>query len=209
MPSADHLIAFATGVFLLAASPGPTLLYVATQTLARGRSAGLMAALGIHVGGYAHVLAATCGVAAIFRHFPELYLAVRIAGALYLVWLGIELIRARLDPQGLAPAHSPTAHRALIESIAVELLNPKVALFYIAFLPQFVEPTATMSLWLQLLALGAIANVAFTAADIATVLLTSTARSRAERHGRFQSCGRFVAGSVLIGLGATLALSGE
>jgi threonine/homoserine/homoserine lactone efflux protein len=82
MPSADHLIPFAVGTLLLAAFPGSTLLYIASQTLARGRSAGLMAALGLHLGGYAHVLAATFGLSAIFRHVPELYLAVKIAGAL-------------------------------------------------------------------------------------------------------------------------------
>jgi threonine/homoserine/homoserine lactone efflux protein len=207
MPSADHMIPFAVGTLLLAAFPGPTLLYMASQTLARGHSAGFMAALGIHLGGYAHVLAATFGLSAIFRHVPELYLAVKIAGALYLVWIGVGLIRGRLDPDALPQVRSRSARRALSESIVVELLNPKVALFYIAFLPQFVDPTAAMPLWLQLLALGGMANAAFTAADVATVFLTSTALTRLGRCGVAQRATRLVGGSVLIGLGAGLAIS--
>lgn len=166
MPSADHLIPFAVATFLFAVFPGPALLYTAAQTLARGRSAGFMAALGIHLGGYVHVIAAALGLSAIFSHVPELYLAVKIAGALYLVWLGIGLIRGRLDPDALPQVRARSARRALIESVVVELLNPKVALFYIAFLPQFVDPAAAMPLWLQFLALGVVVNLAFTAADV-------------------------------------------
>lgn len=209
MPSADHLIPFAVATFLFAVFPGPALLYTAAQTLARGRSAGFMAALGIHLGGYAHVIAAALGLSAIFSHVPELYLAVKLAGALYLVWLGIGLIRGRLDPDALPQVRARSARRALIESVVVELLNPKVALFYIAFLPQFVDPAAAMPLWLQFLALGVVVNLAFTAADVVTVVLTSSVLSGLRRQGVAERAARLVGGSVLIGLGARLAISRE
>jgi threonine/homoserine/homoserine lactone efflux protein len=207
MSSADHLIAFAIATFLFAIFPGPALLYTAAQTLARGRAAGFMAALGIHLGGYVHVLAAAAGLSAIFRHVPELYLTVKMAGALYLVWLGIGLLRTPLDPDALPQVRARSARRALIESIVVELLNPKVALFYIAFLPQFVDPAAALPLWLQFLTLGIIVNAAFSAADVATVFLTSSVLGGLRRRGVVQRLAWLAGGSVLIGLGARLALS--
>jgi threonine/homoserine/homoserine lactone efflux protein len=207
MPSADHLIPFAIATFLVAAFPGPALLYTAAQTLARGRAAGFMAALGIHLGCYAHVLAAALGLSAIFRHVPELYLALKMAGAIYLVWLGIGLIRGRVDPDTLPRVRARTARRALLESMAVEILNPKVAMFFVAFLPQFVDPAAAMPIWLQFLTLGVIVNLAFTSADLVTVVLTSSVVAGLRRHGVVQRIVRLFGGSVLIGLGARLAVT--
>ena len=207
MPSLDHLIPFAIATFLFAIFPGPALLYTAAQTLARGRAAGFMAALGIHIGGYAHVVAAALGLSAIFRHVPELYFALKIAGALYLIWLGVGLIRTRLDLDALPQVRVQSAHRALFQSIVVEVLNPKVALFFIAFLPQFVDPAAAFPLWLQFLALGVIVNLAFTTADLITVLLTSSVLTGLRRSGVAQRVARVVGGSVLIGLGARLAIA--
>jgi threonine/homoserine/homoserine lactone efflux protein len=207
MPSLDHLIPFAIATFLFAIFPGPALLYTAAQTLARGRAAGFMAALGIHIGGYAHVLAAALGLSAVFVHVPQLYFALKIAGALYLIWLGIGLIRTRLDLDALPQVRAQSARRALLQSVVVEVLNPKVALFFIAFLPQFVDPAATFPLWLQFLALGVIVNVAFTAADLVTVLLTSSVLTGLRRSGVAQRVARIVGGSVLIGLGARLAIA--
>ena len=178
MPSADLLVASpATAVF--AYFPGPALLYTAAQTLARGRRAGFMAALGIHVGCYAHVFAAAFGLSAVFRHVPELYLAVKIVGALYLVWLGIGMICGR-KPAAEPDRQSRRNRRAApsLESIIVELLNPKVAIFFIAFLPQFVDPAASLPVWLQFLILGTIVNFAFSSADIVTVLAASTVMAK-------------------------------
>jgi threonine/homoserine/homoserine lactone efflux protein len=207
MPSLDHLIPFAVATFLFAIFPGPALLYTAAQTLARGRRAGFMAALGIHIGCYAHVVAAALGLSAIFTHVPELYLALKVAGAFYLVWLGIALMRGRLDADALPQVRARSARRAMLESIAVEVLNPKVALFFIAFLPQFVDPAAALPLWLQFLALGVIVNASFTAADLVTVLLTSSVLTGLRRSGVAQRAARIVGGSVLIGLGARLAIA--
>ncbi len=206
MPSLELLLAFAAATAVFAYFPGPALLYTAAQTLARGRRAGLMAAFGIHVGCYAHVFAAAFGLSAVFRHVPELYAAMKIAGALYLVWLGIDMLRGR----GLAVAPGPvapkSARRAFFESIVVELVNPKVAIFFMAFLPQFVDPSASFPIWLQFLILGVIVNVAFSSADLVTVFAAASVMRRLKGNGLGRKFVRYGGGSVLIGLGARLAL---
>jgi len=206
MPSVEILLAFAAATAVFAYFPGPALLYTAAQTIARGRRAGLMAAFGIHLGCYAHVAAATFGLSAVFRHVPELYAAMKIAGALYLVWLGFAMMRRRtvaVDPAAVAPK---SARRAFIESVVVELLNPKVAIFFVAFLPQFVDPAASFPVWLQFLILGTIVNFAFSSADVATVFAAATVMRRLKGRGLGQKLLRYGGGSMLIGLGARLAL---
>ena len=210
MAGADVLLAFALATAVFAYFPGPALLYTIAQTLARGRRGGLMAALGIHLGGYAHVLAATLGLSALFRHVPELFLVVKIAGALYLVWLGIGMLRSGDDfatlPGTLPGAPDKSVPRALVDSFIVELLNPKVALFFIAFLPQFVDPAGSLPVWTQFLILGVIVNVAFSSADLIAVLFTSALAGRLKRSGRALRIARRIGGTLLIGLGARLAL---
>jgi threonine/homoserine/homoserine lactone efflux protein len=207
LPSFDHLIPFLAATLVFALIPGPAILYTAAQTLARGRSGGLMAALGIHLGGYAHVVAAALGLSAIFRHVPELYLAVKLAGAVYLIWLGIGILRQRLDPAALPVVRGRSVRRAFFESVLVQVLNPKVALFYIAFLPQFVDPAAPWPVALQFLVLGVIVNLAFLLTDSATALLTSAVLSGLARSALAMRALRLLGGSILIGLGARLALS--
>ena len=205
MPSLEILLAFAAATAVFAYMPGPALLYTAAQTLARGRRAGFMAVLGIHIGCYAHVFAAAFGLSAVFRHVPELYAAMKIVGAVYLVWLGIDMMRSRAaaDPGTVAPK---SARRAFAESIVVELLNPKVAIFFIAFLPQFVDPNAALPIWAQFLILGTIVNFAFSSADVVTVLAASTMMKRLKGDGWGQKLVRIGGGSILVGLGARLAL---
>ena len=206
MPGLDLLLASAAATAVFAYMPGPALLYTAAQTLARGRRAGFMAALGIHVGCYAHVLAATPGLSAVFRHVPELYAAMKIVGALYLVWLGVDMIRRRQVGHDLPRIERKSARRAFAESVLVEILNPKVAIFFIAFLPQFVDPAASLPVWAQFLILGMVVNLAFTSADIATVLAASTVMRRMARGGRTMRVLRLAGGSLLVGLGLRLAV---
>jgi threonine/homoserine/homoserine lactone efflux protein len=207
MPSLDLLIAFAVATLIFAFMPGPAMLYAAAQTVARGRKGGFMAAFGIHCGGYVHVLGAMLGLSALFEHVPVLYTAIKIAGALYLVWLGIAMIRAKPDGEALPKIAARGPYRAFADSIAVEVLNPKAALFFLAFLPQFVNAGANAPIWLQMLVLGTLVNVAFSAADILTVLLASAALGRLRRRNPAQRILRWAGGSVLVGLGAHLAVS--
>jgi len=206
MANLDVLLAFALATLTFAAFPGPAILYTAAQTLVRGRRAGFMAVLGIHLGCYVHVFAAVFGLSAMLKHVPEAYAALKIAGAIYLVWLGIGMIRAKLATGTLPEVERRSAKRAFIESIVVELTNPKVAIFFIAFLPQFVDPAASLPVWAQFLILGVIVNCAFSLADIITVLLASRVASGLRRSNRAQTAIRWTGGTILAGLGLRLAL---
>jgi threonine/homoserine/homoserine lactone efflux protein len=205
MASWETLLAFATVTLVIAYFPGPALLYTAAQTIAHGRKAGLMAMLGIHLGCYVHVVAAAFGLSAVFKHVPELYVAVKIVGALYLVWLGIGMIRSKLGGEALAAAPAKTVRRALVDSFIVEVLNPKVALFFIALLPQFVDPSAALPVWAQFLILGTIVNFAFSSADLITVLGASLVMKTMKASRAGFALGRWLGGSLMIGLGLKLA----
>lgn len=207
MPSTTLLLAFLTTTAIFAFIPGPAMLYVAAQTLARGRWSGLMAALGVHLGCYVHVLAAAAGLSVLFHAVPMLYLAVKLAGAAYLVWLGIVMFRARMQDQGaVSPAPPRSGRRAFAESVTVEVLNPKTALFFLAFLPQFVDASATFPLWLQFLLLGTIVNLIFSSADLVGVILAGAVEKRLRRSSRAQRLMQRAGGALLVGLGFRLAL---
>ena len=186
--------------------PGPAILYTAAQTLARGRRAGFMAALGLHVGGYVHVLAAAFGLSALLAYVPTAYAAIKLAGALYLVWLGIALIR-QPDVEGVGNVKPiKTGRRAFMESIVVEVFNPKAALFFLAFLPQFADPAGALPVWFQLIVLGVVTLAAFTSADIVTVFAASAVAARAKAGGWVRKALKWAGGSILIGLGLKLAV---
>jgi threonine/homoserine/homoserine lactone efflux protein len=209
MPTTELLIAFLAATAVFAYMPGPAMLYAAAQTMSGGRSAGLVASLGIHLGGYAHVIAAAAGLSVLFHAVPVLYTLVKLAGAAYLVWLGIRLIRqageASLAPP-LARAGSASGRPAFLESVAVEVLNPKTALFFLAFLPQFTDASAPLPIWTQLLLLGTIVNLMFSSADLICVLLAGAALERLRRSSRAQRIARRAGGAILIGLGINLAM---
>jgi threonine/homoserine/homoserine lactone efflux protein len=205
MASWETLFAFATLTLLVAYFPGPALLYTAAQTITHGRRAGFMAMLGIHLGCYLHVFAAAFGLSAVFKHVPELYLAVKLAGAFYLVWLGIGMIRTKLSAEEVAVTPPKTVKRALLDSFIVEVLNPKVALFFIALLPQFVDPAGSLPVWAQLLILGVIVNFAFSSADFFTVLGASAVVNTMKKTKAGFAFGRWLGGSMMIGLGVKLA----
>jgi threonine/homoserine/homoserine lactone efflux protein len=207
MPSLDVLFAFAVTTAVFAFIPGPAMLYAAARTMAGGRAAGLMAVLGIHLCAYAHIVAAAAGLSALFHAVPVAYTAVKLAGAAYLIWLGISLFRLKDTPEenvaGVAPKGS---RRAFLQSVTVEVLNPKTAIFFLAFLPQFVESGAGLPIWLQLAILGTAVNVIFTFADIVTVLLADVILARLKRSSGVQRLVRRAGGTILVGLGAHLAL---
>jgi len=208
MPSLDYLIPFALATVLFAYMPGPALLYTVAQTLASGRRGGFFAALGIHVGCYVHVIAAALGLSAFLVHVPEAHLAVKTAGALYLIWLGIGVIRSKgADVHALPEVARRNRTKSFLQSMLVEILNPKAALFFIAFLPQFVDPTAGLPLWAQFLILGTIVNFAFSSADILAVFSTSYILARLKGSSGAQRMVRWVGGTLLVGLGVKLALS--
>ncbi|MER8834276.1 LysE family translocator [Mesorhizobium sp. M0045] len=205
MPSTELLVAFFATTAIFAYIPGPAMLYAAAQTMARGRWSGLMAALGIHLGGYVHVFAAAVGLSVLFHAVPVLYMAVKLVGALYLIWLGVSLFRAKAqsDLPGVQPK---SARRAFFESVAVEVLNPKTAIFFMAFLPQFIDASAVFPVWLQFVVLGTIVNLMFSSADIVCVVLAGAVIARLRQSSRAQSLMRRAGGAVLVGLGVHVAL---
>lgn len=206
MPPTDLLIAFALATAIFAYMPGPAMLYTAAQTLARGRRGGLMAALGIHIGCYVHVVAAVLGLAALMKLVPEIYFGLKLAGAIYLVWLGISMIRGASSENPGVAVSSRSPARAFVDSMLVEILNPKTAIFFVAFLPQFVDPSAALPVWAQLLILGTLVNFAFSSADIVVILVASAAMIRLKASGLAQRIARGIGGTILIGLGARMAL---
>jgi threonine/homoserine/homoserine lactone efflux protein len=179
MPSINVLLPFLVTTAIFAFIPGPAMLYAAAQTLSGGRPAGLMAALGIHIGCYAHIITAAAGLSVLFHAVPTLYLAVKLAGAAYLIWLGVSLFCSSGPTVAGEIQSTPKAgRRAFFERITVEVLNPKTAIFFLAFLPQFVDATATFPVWLQLAILGFAVNAMVTLADVVCVLFAEFIISR-------------------------------
>jgi len=210
MPSSELMLAFVAATTLFAYMPGPALLYAAAQTVARGRRAGLMSALGLHVGGYFHVIAAAAGLSALFHAIPSLYLVVKAIGAGYLIWLGLRMLwrAGGLGRNAANPiaASRKSGRRAFVESVTVEILNPKTALFFIAFLPQFVDPAASFPIWFQFLILGTMANVILASADLVCVYFAGAIVDKLRRSNRAAKVMEGLGGGILIVLGANLAL---
>ncbi len=202
MPPFEQLLPFLLATLLFAVMPGPAILYMTAQTMAHGSRAGIMAAIGIHIGCYVHIIAASIGLAALLTHFPGLYVALKLAGAAYLVWLGMRMLSGTAGEKAETGASGKAAFR---ESIIVEMLNPKTALFFIAFLPQFVDSAAAWPIGLQFLALGVIVNLALSFADLGAVGLAALARGRLFAQPRGNRVLFTASGSILIGLGVLLA----
>lgn len=207
MPSVELLITFFITTAVFAYIPGPAMLYAAAQTMARGRKGGLMATFGIHLGCYVHVVAAAAGLSVLFHAVPTLYLAVKMIGAGYLIWLGISLFRSKTSGDPSLPLiGQKSARRAFLESITVEVLNPKTAIFFMAFLPQFVDASAAFPVWLQFVILGAVVNLTFSSADLVCVFLAGAVVKVLKKSAAAQRMMQRASGAVLIGLGAHLAL---
>lgn len=201
MDSATLALFFAAAL-AIAISPGPGVFYVAARTLAGGRSEGLASSFGTGLGGLVHVAAGAVGVSALVMASAEAFTILKLAGALYLVWIGLKTIReARQSFE--AKAVKTGAARAFREGIVVEALNPKTAAFFLAFLPQFVDPSAG-PVWLQFLVLGLISVALNTAVDVVVALLASRARSIATARPTMLRRLRAAAGGLIAALGLAL-----
>lgn len=206
MPAIDVLITFFVTTALFSLIPGPSVFYALAQTLAGGRRSGLLAALGVHLACYGHIMAAAAGLSILFHAVPAIYLAFKLAGAGYLIWLGYRMFMAKaVDAQGIRiPARS---HRQVFrQSVVIEVLNPKTALFFLAFLPQFVDPGAAFPIWLQFLLLGTIANLVFSITEVTYVLLADLMSAKLQKSAPAQRAMQRVGGTILVGLGTHLAL---
>ena len=207
MPPFELLLTFFVTTALFAFMPGPAVIYTLARTIASGQKAGLMAVLGIHLGCYVHIFAAAAGLSVLFHAVPALYLAVKLAGAAYLIWLGIGLIRSRPDQSDLVfTTLSQPKGNALGQSAVVEILNPKTALFFVAFLPQFVDASASFPVWLQLTILGFFVNLMFSFADLIYMAFAGVFIERLKKSNRAQRLAQKIGGTFLVGLGIHVAL---
>jgi threonine/homoserine/homoserine lactone efflux protein len=139
VPAAESLVTFILAGLLLNLVPGPDVLYIVGRSLAQGRAAGLVSALGISAGCLAHVAAATLGLSALMLALPHAYDVVRWAGAAYLVWLGAKALLAKSSSLAIAQLEPVSLRRVFRQGAITNVLNPKVALFFLAFLPQFAD----------------------------------------------------------------------
>ncbi|MBM3648582.1 MAG: LysE family translocator [Alphaproteobacteria bacterium] len=193
---------FLAAASLIALSPGPGIFYVAARTLADGRTAGLASSLGTGLGGLVHVVAGAVGVSALVLASAEAFIVLKIAGAIYLVWLGIKTMREARFAMPVA-ASGVGAGKALRDGIVVEALNPKTAAFFLAFLPQFVVPAAG-PVWLQFLVLGLISVALNTAVDVVVAIMAARVRSMALARRSLLDHLRIGAGMAIAGLGLLL-----
>ena len=208
MPSADLLIPFFLASAVFACVPGSRMLYAAAQTLASGRKAGWWSCLGFHIAGLGHVAAAAFGVSTLLAVVPTLFTVMKLVGAAYLIWLGIKYLRgARLLVSAPRKPPAPTARKALRDSVVAEAMNPKSALFFLAFLPQFTDPSAALPIWVQIIILGVIVNAMFSVTDAILIETSHAVATRLRSSERFIRGLQRLGGGVLIALGVNLALA--
>jgi threonine/homoserine/homoserine lactone efflux protein len=196
---------FLLAAIIIAAVPGPGIFYVTARTLSGGRPAGIASTFGTALGGLVHVAAGGLGVSAIILASAQLFTGLKLAGALYLIWLGIKTFReaGNVPPERLSPAG---AARAFREGVVVEALNPKTAAFFLALIPQFLDPAAAHPA-VQFMALGLISVALNTFADVMVVVVASAARVHLTRKPKFVRRLRQGSGLFIAGLGLSLALA--
>jgi threonine/homoserine/homoserine lactone efflux protein len=196
---------FLGAALLVALSPGPGIFYVAARSLAGGRGEGIASSFGTALGGLVHVVAGAAGVSALVLASAEAFTLLKFAGAAYLVWLGFRTWRQAGQPIGPIVAASTGARRAFGEGIVVEALNPKTAAFFLAFIPQFVDPAGSVAL--QFVVMGLISVALNTAVDIVVAQAAGGLRRLLETRPWVIARLRRASGAVLCGLGLTLALA--
>jgi len=198
--------AFLFASFVLAVTPGPGVLYIVTRSLVQGRRFGLVSVAGVALGNLGNALAASVGLAAVFAVSSLAFSVVKFAGAIYLVYLGVQMLRsAPVEISAGVPVATPLK-RVFRDGFVVALLNPKTTVFFAAFLPQFLSPTA--SPMFQSMALG-ILFVAIAAATDSAYALAAGVLAPTLRRATARRIGRLFGGGVFIGLGVFTALAGS
>lgn len=200
-----RFLVFLSAATLLAIAPGPGMLYVLARTLGGGRREGLLSALGTFFGGMVHVLAAAAGVSIILAKSAVAFATVKYLGAGYLCFLGVRMIlEARKQDEPVSLAALARGTNPLGQGIMTEVLNPKTALFFLSFIPQFVN-RGQGHVFLQFVLLGTLSVTLNTSADIVVTLLAGPLGRRIRGSARFRRRQRTLTGAVMIGLGSYLA----
>jgi threonine/homoserine/homoserine lactone efflux protein len=205
VPDIHSLLMFLAAGLALNFTPGPDMLYVAARGASEGRSAGIVSALGIGAGTLVHIAFVALGLAALLSAVPVAYLVVRLGGALYLIYLGTRALRshASLALQHVEPAPLRVVFR---QGVITNVLNPKVALFFLAFLPQFVDPARGNPAF-QVVTLGLLFDITGTLVNLAVALGSSRAAERLRGSSRAANALHKVTGLLFVGLGIRLAFA--
>lgn len=199
-----RFVVFLSAAILLAIAPGPGMLYVLARALAGGRREGLLSALGTFFGGMVHVLAAAAGVSIILAKSAVAFATVKYLGAGYLCFLGVRMILDARRDNGVSLAEFQRARNPLWQGVMTEVLNPKTALFFLSFIPQFVDRIHG-HIFLQFVMLGTLSVTLNTSADIVVTMLAGPLGQRIRESARFRRRQRTLTGAVMIGLGSYLA----
>jgi threonine/homoserine/homoserine lactone efflux protein len=214
MFDSTRFLLFLTAAVLLAIAPGPGMLYVLARSLAGGKREGVLSAFGTYLGGMVHVFAAALGVSIVLAKSAVAFATVKYVGAAYLGFLGVRMIlEARREkgttddspPQGV-PRQLKPARNPLWQGVATEFLNPKTALFFLSFIPQFVN-RAGGHVFLQFVALGTISVIMNTTADLIVIALAGPLGEHIRSSATFRRRQRAVTGAIMIGLGTYLGTS--
>ncbi|HZT17029.1 MAG TPA: LysE family translocator [Gaiellaceae bacterium] len=202
MPTVSTIALFALASLALAVVPGPAVTYIVTQSVDKGRRAGLASAAGVASGGLVHVAAATAGLSALIASSAAAFTVVKLAGAAYLIAVGIRRVLTH-DETVTEPQPAPL-QRVWAQGVVVNVLNPKTALFFLAFLPQFVDPHRG-AVWTQVAFLGCLfAGIAFSS-DVTYAVLADALAGRLRRGRRAAALRRYLSGGIFVALGVTAA----
>jgi threonine/homoserine/homoserine lactone efflux protein len=204
MFDAQRFLVFLAAAVVLAVTPGPGIFYVLARSLAGGRREGVHSSVGTFTGGLFHVFAAALGVSAILASSAVAFHTVKYAGAAYLVWLGIGMIRSRNVE--MTAALSTPSQGAFRQGVLTEILNPKTALFFLSFIPQFITPERG-HVFFQFIVLGILSVSLNTVADLIVVLLAIPIERKLKNSATFRRRQRVASGLGMIGLGAYVALA--
>jgi threonine/homoserine/homoserine lactone efflux protein len=204
VPEIGTLLVFSAAALALIVVPGPAVIYIVSQSIDRGRLAGFVSALGIAVGALVHVSAAAIGLSSILVSSATAFNVVKYAGAGYLIGMGLWTILSRRDGEVIAVPSERRLRRRFGQGVVVNILNPKTALFFFAFLPQFVDPEQGAA-GLQIVVLGLVFVLIAVISDSVWALAAGTASDRLRGSRRFLAVQRYASGSVFVGLGALTA----
>ena len=199
-------ITFVLAALVVLVIPGPGVLYVVTRSLTQGLDAGLMSVLGLSAGALVHVVAATIGLSAILVASASAFGVIKLLGALYLIYLGLHAILTRKSPLNISEPRAASMYRVFFDGIVISVLNPKIALFFLAFLPQFVSPNFG-PITQQFLFLGLLYVALAICTDGLYAICASSLRSFVNQRFVLGPVPRLTRGFVYLGLGASLALT--
>jgi len=207
MPEPSTIALFVGAAMVLLIIPGPAVLYIVARSVEQGRRAGVVSAAGVAAGSLVHVVGAALGLSAILMSSATAFTTVKLAGAAYLFYLGLRSLLSGRAPRDAATVAPASLRRVFAQGVVVNILNPKVALFFFAFLPQFVDP-ARGPVAAQILLLGCLYAVLSVSSDSMYALLAGTASGWLKGNGLIRRGQHYVAGGIYLALGTLTMLSG-